>query len=73
MEGARARRLTPRGLGLGPQPQRIREHSIEAKPDWEELDEIAFPRLASLQIEPPEAEDLYAHASELVTFCARPA
>ena len=40
------------------QPQRLREHAIEAKADWEELDEIAFSRLGALQIEPPEAEDL---------------
>jgi hypothetical protein len=51
-----------RGLrqdGRGPQPQRVREHSIEAKADWEELDEIALSRLGDLQFEPPEPEDLY--------------
>jgi len=49
------------------QPPKLGKHALEIKPEWEELDEIAFPRLANVQIEPPEAEDLCVARAGQVT------
>ncbi|KAJ5926205.1 hypothetical protein N7516_007978 [Penicillium verrucosum] len=39
-------------------PQRIREASVNIRPDWKMLEEVDFTRLSKLNLDAPEGEDL---------------
>jgi len=40
-------------------PQRIRDASVQVKPEWKLLEEIEFNRLSKLSMKPVEGEDVY--------------
>lgn len=51
------------GWGNFNQPQRTREPSVVAGPDWEQVEELAFSRLAKLRLEVNAGEDISSYGT----------